>query len=64
MPEAVILWNAVNGIHVGITELYDFTREEQDELAAAGQRKPRRAIGHGVFDDEIVPVKLADSPCA
>jgi acetyl-CoA C-acetyltransferase len=59
------LWDAFNDIHMGITaenlaELYHITREEQDEFAAASQRKAGVAIGHGVFDDEIVPVQVAD----
>jgi acetyl-CoA C-acetyltransferase len=59
------LWDAFNDIHMGITaenlaELYHITREEQDEFAAASQRKAGLAIGHGVFDDEIVPVQVAD----
>ena len=59
------LWDAFNDIHMGITaenlaELYQITREEQDEFAAASQRKAALAIERGVFKNEIVPIEVTD----
>jgi acetyl-CoA C-acetyltransferase len=59
------LTDAFNEIHMGITaenlaELYDVTREEQDEFAAASQQKAARAIDQGVFRDELVPIEVTD----
>jgi acetyl-CoA C-acetyltransferase len=55
------LWDAFNDIHMGITaenlaDHYTITREEQDEFAAASQRKAEEAVVAGVFNDEIVPI--------
>jgi acetyl-CoA C-acetyltransferase len=59
------LTDAFNDVHMGITaenlaDLYDITREEQDEFAAASQRKAALAIERGVFKDEIVPIEVTD----
>jgi acetyl-CoA C-acetyltransferase len=59
------LWDAFNDIHMGITaenlaELYDISREEQDQLAATSQRRASLALEHGVFNDEIVPVEVPE----
>jgi acetyl-CoA C-acetyltransferase len=57
------LWDAFNDIHMGITaenlaEMYEITREEQDEFAAASQAKAARAIDQGVFKEEVVPIEV------
>ena len=58
------LWDAFNGYHMGTTaenvaEKYQITREQQDEFAAASQRKAVAAVESGRFKDEIVPVKIS-----
>lgn len=66
------LWDALTydalvdinlGYHMGLTaenvaELYDITREEQDELAAISHSRASRAVNEGIFNDEIVPVVI------
>ncbi len=57
------LKDAFNGYHMGITaenlaEKYGISREEQDEFAAASQRKCEQAWENGAFDDEIVAVEV------
>ena len=57
------LWDVYNQYHMGITaenvaEKYQITREEQDNFAAASQRKVAEAIQANKFVDEIVPVKV------
>ncbi len=43
----------------GLTESRnDFTREEQDEVAARSHRLAAQGQASGVFDDEIVPVEI------
>jgi acetyl-CoA C-acetyltransferase len=59
------LWDAFNDIHMGITaenlaDQYEITREQQDEFAAASQRKAVEAVESGLFKDEIVPVEVPD----
>jgi acetyl-CoA C-acetyltransferase len=59
------LWDAFNDIHMGVTaenlaDMYQITREEQDEFAAASQQRAERAINDGVFKDEIVPIEVPD----
>lgn len=39
---------------------YDISREEQDAWAMMSQNRAERAIGAGVFDDEIVPATSLD----
>lgn len=41
-----------------IAEEFGVTREAQDAFAAESQQRAERAIGAGVFDDEIVPVSV------
>ncbi len=57
------LWDAFQGYHMGTTaenvaEKYQLTREEQDNFAAASQRKAGEAIKAGRFKDEIAPVTV------
>src|SRR3954454_8858671 len=57
------LTDAFNDIHMGITaenlaEQYGISREEQDEFAAASQRKAEEAVESGTFKEEIVPVEI------
>ena len=57
------LWDAFQGYHMGTTaenvaEKYQLTREEQDNFAAASQRKAGEAIKAGRFKDEITPVTV------
>src|SRR5947209_15100010 len=57
------LWDAFNGYHMGTTaenvaEKYQITREQQDEFAAASQRKAGEAMKAGRFKDEIAPVTV------
>jgi acetyl-CoA C-acetyltransferase len=59
------LTDAFNHIHMGITaenlaDQYGISREEQDEFAADSQQKAERAIREGVFEDEIVPIEVAE----
>jgi acetyl-CoA C-acetyltransferase len=37
---------------------YDFSRERQDDFAVRSHTRARRAIGDGVFRDEIVPIEI------
>ncbi|MBO6482737.1 MAG: acetyl-CoA C-acetyltransferase [Pelagibacteraceae bacterium] len=57
------LWDAYNQYHMGITaenvaEKFQIKREEQDNFAAASQRKAAEAIKGKKFVNEIVPVKV------
>lgn len=54
---------AMQGYHMGITaetlaERYQVTRQEQDELALLSHQRASEAIAKGVFQEEIVPVKI------
>src|SRR6478609_4124271 len=49
--------------HMGVTAeniaaKYGFTREQQDEFAAASHERASRAIDNGYFKDQIVPIDL------
>jgi acetyl-CoA C-acetyltransferase len=55
---------AMGGCHMGITaeniaERLSITREAQDEFAAESQRRAEDAIAAGRFDEEIIPVMIA-----
>ncbi|MDQ7825483.1 MAG: acetyl-CoA C-acetyltransferase [Candidatus Eremiobacteraeota bacterium] len=55
---------AIGKVHMGITaeniaEKYGITRVEQDTLAYESQMKAARAIERGRFEEEIVPVSIA-----
>ncbi len=57
------LWDVYNQYHMGITaenvaKEHGITRQMQDELALASQRKAAAAIQAGRFKDEIVPVAI------
>lgn len=57
------LTDIFNNYHMGITaenivDKYEFTREQQDELAASSQNKAEAAISAGRFKEEIVPVEI------
>lgn len=57
------LWCATNDYHMGMTAeniaaQYGFTREAQDEFAAASQQKTEAAQKAGAFNDEIIPVVI------
>ena len=54
---------SLNASHMGITaenvaEKYRISRKEQDEFAAASQKKTEQTIKEGKFKDEIVPLKI------
>ena len=57
------LWDAFHGYHMGqtaenVAEKFQITREQQDEFAAASQRKAGEAMKAGRFRDEITPVTV------
>lgn len=57
------LWEIFNGYHMGITaeniaELYNISREEQDQFAYRSQQRAKAAIESGRFKAEIVPVTI------
>ncbi|WP_137181346.1 acetyl-CoA C-acetyltransferase [Roseomonas sp. AR75] len=57
------LWDAFQGYHMGntaenVAQKYQLTRQEQDEFAAASQRKAGEAMKAGRFKDEIAPVTV------
>ncbi|WP_149535891.1 acetyl-CoA C-acetyltransferase [Siccirubricoccus phaeus] len=57
------LWDAFHGYHMGntaenVAQKYQLTRQEQDEFAAASQRKAGEAQKAGRFRDEIAPVTV------
>ncbi len=59
------LTDAFSGRHMGLTaekvsEVYQVSRQDQDEFAYASQQKAGKARENGDFEMEIVPVTLAD----
>ncbi|MET0027850.1 MAG: acetyl-CoA C-acetyltransferase [Candidatus Thiodiazotropha sp.] len=57
------LWDAFNNYHMGTTaqniaDKFGFSRESQDEFAAASQQKAEAALNADVFQDEIVPIEI------
>ncbi len=58
------LWDQATGQPMGgLTESCNaatdqFTREEQDEFAAASHQKAAQGWKNGIFDDEVVPVSI------
>lgn len=53
---------AFEGYHMGVTaeniaELYNITREQQDEYALLSHERACKAIADGLFTDEIIPVE-------
>ena len=58
------LWDAFNNCHMGLTaenisERYGISREEQDAFSVNSQNKCETARKNGMFDDEIIPVKIS-----
>jgi len=58
------LWDVYNQYHMGTTaenvaKKYEISRKQQDEFAVASQNKAEAAQKAGRFDDEIVPVMIA-----
>jgi acetyl-CoA C-acetyltransferase len=58
------LWDVYNQYHMGTTaenvaKKYEISRKEQDEFAVASQNKAEAAQKAGRFNDEIVPVMIA-----
>jgi acetyl-CoA C-acetyltransferase len=58
------LWDIYNNYHMGVTaenvaKKYGISRRDQDEFAAASQRKAEAAQKAGRFKDEIVPIEVA-----
>jgi acetyl-CoA C-acetyltransferase len=43
-----------------LVEKYGISRDEQDEFAYQSQKKAKKAMDEGLFDEEIVPVKIKD----
>jgi len=57
------LWDAFHGYHMGdtaenVAKQYQITRDQQDEFAAASQKKATEASKAGRFKDEIVAVTV------
>ncbi len=57
------LWEIFYGYHMGLTaeniaERYRISRQEQDELGLISHQRARAAIKDGIFQQEIVPVKI------
>jgi acetyl-CoA C-acetyltransferase len=57
------LWDVYNQYHMGVTaenvaKMYEITRAQQDEFAAASQQKAEASQKAGRFRDEIVPVDI------
>jgi len=54
---------AFEGYHMGVTaeniaELYNITREQQDEYALLSHQRACKAMADGLFTDEIIPVEV------
>jgi len=57
------LWDIFNDVHMGFTgeivaERYGVTREEADRFAYESHIKAQRATKEGLFEEEILPVKV------
>jgi len=57
------LYEIFYGYHMGLTaeniaEMYDISRQEQDELGVLSHQRARAAITEGLFAQEIVPVVM------
>ncbi len=58
------LWDIFNDYHMGVTaenlaESYNISKDEQDEFAYKSQMKCKAAQDEGRFNDEIVPILIA-----
>jgi acetyl-CoA C-acetyltransferase len=57
------LWDVYGQSHMGVygdicAASFNFTREQQDDYAIRSYQRARRATSEGVFDDEVVAVKV------
>lgn len=57
------LWDAFNQYHMGVTaeniaSKFEFSREAQDQFAAASQQKAEAAQKANRFQDEIIPLEI------
>ena len=57
------LWDAYNDTHMGncaemLSKERNYTREAQDKFAVTSYKRAKTAQAEGVFDSEIVPVKI------
>ena len=57
------LWDAYNDTHMGncaemLSKERNYSREAQDEFAVTSYKRAQSAQAEGVFDSEIVPVKI------
>ena len=57
------LWDMFYECHMGMTaenvaEKFSISRKDQDEFAAASQKKTEQSIKEGKFKDEIVPLRI------
>src|SRR5437879_6971166 len=57
------LWDVYNKVHMGIcgdrcAEKFGFTRQQQDDFAAASFKRAIEAAAKGVFAQEITPVQV------
>jgi acetyl-CoA C-acetyltransferase len=57
------LWEIFYGYHMGntaeeIARRYGFTREQQDQVGYLSHVRARKAIGEGLFKDEIIPFSI------
>lgn len=57
------LWDVYNNVHMGIcgdrcAAKFGFTREQQDDFAAASFKRALEAAAKGIFDQEIEPVSV------
>ncbi|MFA5880416.1 MAG: acetyl-CoA C-acetyltransferase, partial [Candidatus Margulisiibacteriota bacterium] len=57
------LWEVFNNYHMGVTaenvsEQFNITRKEQDELALESQIRTKKAIEQGKFENEIIPLTI------
>jgi acetyl-CoA C-acetyltransferase len=59
------LWEIFYGYHMGntaeeIARRYGFTREQQDQVGYLSHVRARKAIGEGLFKDEIIPFSIPE----
>jgi len=57
------LYEIFYGYHMGLTaeniaEMYDISRQEQDELSVLSHTRARKAMSDGLFAEEIVPITI------
>ncbi|HZJ84618.1 MAG TPA: thiolase family protein [Syntrophomonadaceae bacterium] len=63
------MWDSLTNTGIGpamgitaenLADMYDISREEQDELAFQSQSKAINAIDNGLFKDEIIPITVKE----